>query len=346
VTTVKLHITLLAILVPAVAAGPAHADVALRHVAPVEAEPGQPLRLHALVDAGWEESLVVRYREAGATEVAEVPFQLSTTGEYVAEIPAAAVRSPGLDYWIVGTSAAGGEHERFASAGWPHRVRVEPDLEQLWIAAERRRLADRTSQVRASLSGQNFGSVAGVHDYYLRGEVDLTHRLVTTLYSINVGFGALQGSTPSSEAMTATAEERLVRYGYGGGRARLSSSIWLDGRVLMGFDQDGFIAGGGAELTLGRDWRSCVKAGFELAQGMGATLWVRLQWDTVPPLLMGATAIKTDLPDASRADGSAFVYDVSYAFAAGMRVTGALSFAARGRRPGGIGGTLGTSVDF
>ena len=31
----------------------------------------------------------------------------------------------------------------------------------------------------------------------------------------------------------------------------------------MGFDQDGFVAGGGARLTLGRDWASCVQAGFE-----------------------------------------------------------------------------------
>ncbi len=325
---------------------PALAGAGLQHVPPVEAAENQPLRLRALVDAGWQEALVVRYREPGTAATVEVPFELSTTGEYVAVVPAAAVRRPGLDYWIVAMTGDRAEQPRFASAQAPHHVRVEPPSLSRWVDTERRRLAGRASQVRAGFTGQSFGRVAGVSDYYLRGEVDLTHRLVSILYSITVGFGALDGSTPTGEGTDAMAQERKLRYGHGGARVRLHRAIWLDGRVLMGFDQDGFAAGGGARVTLGRDWASCVQAGFEVGQGLGATLWFRLQWDTVAPLLMGATAIKTDLPDATRSDGSAFSYDVSYAVTPQLRLTGAISFAARGRRPGGIGGSLGATVDF
>jgi hypothetical protein len=323
--------------------------LALHHLPPAEAAEGEAMRLRAVVDDGWQENLVVRYRAAAApagSAPAEAPFELSTTGEYVAVIPAAAVRRPGFDYWIVAVGGAGGEQARFASAASPHRVRVEPPAAHRWIDAERRRLTGLDSQVALRMGGQSFGKVGGVQDYYLRGEVDLTHRLVTLLYSVTVGFGFLEGSTPSDQAMDAVAERRMVRYGHGGARARVTSRVWLDGRMVMGFDRDGFVVGGGGRLTLGRPWRSCVELGLETIQGLGPALWVRLQWDTVAPLLMGVTATKTDLPDANRSDGSAIAYDVSYGLTGQLRLTGAVSFGSRGRRPGGIGGSLSASLDF
>jgi len=335
------------------AARPAAADEAaapratFHHAPPAEAPGGAPLRLLAIIDDAWHEILVVRYRPVGGGPMfAEAPFELSTTGEYIATLPADAVRRPGVEYWVVGTGKDGKSTDHFASAAWPHVVRVEPDAGLRWIEAERRRLAGRASRVRAAFTGQDFGPQGGAKDWYLRGEVDLTHRLVTHLYSFTVGFGTVDGATPSADTMAPVEEKRSARYGFGGVRLRLASSVWVDGRAIMGFDRSGFIAGGGAELTLGREWRSCVKAGFEAAGGLGPTLWFRLQWDTVPPFLMGATAIKSDLPDAHRSDGGAIAYDVSYVVGGRFTLTAAVSLAGRGRRSGGLGGSFGAAVEF
>ena len=108
---------------------------------------------------------------------------------------------------------------------------------------------------------------------------------------------------------------------------------------------DGFVAGAGAAITFGRPWATCVTVGGEGLQDLGGSGYVRLQWDTAPPLLMGASVIRTDLPGAVLADGVQLRYDVAYPMTGGVTLRGSLSAGARDGRAH-VGGGLGASYEF
>jgi hypothetical protein len=326
----------------------ASADVStVRHIPPSEATPDEPLRLVASVDDAWAETaLLLRWRSVDASAYQSVPFERSSAGGWYATIPAASVRAPGLAYYITGSARGGGEVAHFASAAAPHVVRVEPTPEERWTQAERARLGNRTARVRARFQAASFGTDDG-DDWFARGEVDWTHRLVSTLYSFTLGYGFVQGVTPAMRgAVGMPGIENGARYGFGEVRWRAHESVWLDTGVMLGFSQDGFSAGTRANLTLGKEWRSCVQLGFEYLSGMGKSGWLRLQWDTVAPLLMGAEVRLTDLPGALLPGGVMLTFDA--ALPVGKRVTiGAqVTYAARSQTQGAFGGGLSTAFEF
>ena len=204
-------------------------------------------------------------------------------------MPATRESRPGASTTSSG-SAPGGEVNHFASASWPHEVRVEPPSSARWIEVERRRLAGRLARVTASAWAQDFGGNAGTTDWLTRGEVDWTYRLVGSLYSFQLGYGFVEGVTPGPEDDQATTQHLPMtevahsgRWGYGGVRLRLDRSVWFDTRVILGLHQEGFMAGIGGELILGQDWRTCVKIGGEYFDGLLGSTWLRLQWERCRP---------------------------------------------------------------
>lgn len=324
---------------------------AVVHVPPPETAAGQPLQLAAVVDPrSLERALIVRWRAAGETTFTATSFSRSSTGEYLAVIPPEAVAPPAIEYYLVGVGRDGAEVPHFASARWPHRVRVELSPAQRWVAAEDARLAGRRDVVGAWMMWQGFHGYrteAGVEhdDHYLRGEIELTHRLLTGIYSFTLGYGAVQGVTPAPDMPDAG--DRGVRYGYGGFRLRLHPSAWLDARAVLGFsDRRGFVVGTGGSLLLGKSWSSNVSLGAEYIQDLSGRLWVRLQWDTVPGVLMGAQVTKDNFPDAAIADGATFALDASLPVAGGLTLSARISAGARGRRAASFGGGLGVSWEL
>lgn len=318
------------------------------HIPPSEAESGQKLRLVAVVDAAWTEaSLVVRYRSRGSSaEFVESPFQRSSAGGYFATIPGESMQRPGVEYYIVGQRPDGGEILHFGSASAPHVIAIAPSMSTRWAEKERKRLGGFASAISLDVDGMDFGNRYAKHDRFVRGELAFSHRLLSRyLYSITLAYGAIEGNTPDGQFSDAIVERRGARYGYAGVRLKLRRSIWADGKVLMGFDRNGFIAGAGAGITLGRPWRSNINFGAEYMQGMGPTLWFRLQWDTVPPFLMGAALYKTDLPGAVLANGAYIVYDIIYPINPRIGVRGNVAFGSRDG-PGSFGGGLGLSLAF
>lgn len=326
------------------AAADAPSAALVRHLPPSEATAGAELRLIAVIDDAWVEGgLIARYRWIGSEgEYQSAPFRRSSAGGYYAVIPAVAVKRPGLAYYIEGTRAA---HPHFASPVDPHVVRVEREASRAWVEQELHRLGGRRYSVRVDTHVQDFGDGSG-DDRLLRGEIDWTYRLVSALYSINLGFGIVEAETPLAGDPAAESERRGYRYGYGGLRFRLRDSVWLDGRALLGMSDDGFSPGGGGQLILGDDWRTCVKIGGELSEALSYRAWITLQWDTVPGFLMSATAATTDEPRAEIDTGASVLYEVRYPVSPAVAVSGKLSYAARGNRPGGFGGGLGTELTF
>lgn len=329
---------------PTVAAEPERPTRAfLRHIPPTEARAKLEVRLIAVIENSWlEDGLVARYRAVGATEYKEVNFERSSAGGYFASIPGRDVGRAGVEYYLVGHR---GNSEHFASAEYPHRVRVEPNASDRWTEVEKRRLGHRRYALDTSLSMLDFGSSHG-RDRYVQGNVDWSHLLVGDLYSIHLGFGFLQGQTPGGTSTDDGAQKAGVRFGYGGLRYRLRDKVWLDTKAMMGFGQDGFVVGVGGALTLGNDWRTAVTVGAEAMTELSYKAWLRLQWDTVPGVLMSATVATTNQPGAQIDAGSYVEFKVRYPVSQSLELAGTINYAARGNRPGGVGAGLHTRYMF
>lgn len=315
------------------------------HLPSGEARSNTPLSIKVSVATAWGDAeLLVRYRSIGGPSTyTEIPLARSSTEGHFAEIPAAAVHEPGIEYYIVGRLSDGGELLHFASADTPHRVLVTPSVDNRWMVAERERLGGRVSSVSLWIQQVSFHNRSDLTDRYRRGEVTWDHRLLGHLYAISIGYGYIEGKTPITMDDALMSRSQGARYGYGGATLRLLPWLWVDSRLVLGVGSDGLIVGGRGVVTLGRPWAASVDVGFEHIDEMGPSAWLRLQWDSVPGFLMGAAVVRTDLPGAELTDGGALIYDVRYQLNARMSAMALISLGARQgsvRLGGGVGAAL------
>jgi hypothetical protein len=326
------------------AAAPAAPRTLVLHVPPLAAEAGAPIELAAWLDAPFAEPLTVRWRPVGEPAWREAIFERSSAGGWFATLPAAA--PPGVEYFIAGVDATGAAVAHFASAAAPHVVRVVPSLVDRLEAVDRARQGNRRNEVSLDAIAHNFGNRYDHRDYFLRGELAYTRRIARELHHLAFGFGAIQGRTPVEESARGDDVRRRTRYGFGEARLRPHPSLFLDVRGMLGASETGFEGGIRGAVTFGKPWRSCVSVGAEYLGGAGPTGWVRLQWDTAPPLLMGASVVRTDLPGVVIDSGGLYIaYDVAYRVVDRFAVRAQLSYGARDGAAH-FGGGLGTAVDF
>ena len=302
---------------------------------------GEAIELVAVVDGAWAEPLlVVRYRAMGGGAWQEAPFERSSAGGWYARIPAAAALAPGAEYYIVGRGPDG-ETAHFASAEAPQPVRVEPDVVDRLAELDRVRTGGRTESVALDVGVHDFGNRYGNDDWFARAELRWTHRVSTRLHSIGFGFGTIQGRTPDREGPAAEDAVTAGRYGLAEVRLRPHASLFVDAKLVLGVSHEGFLRGLGGAVTFGKPWRSNLSVGGEILDDLGPTAFVRLQWDTARPLLMGAAIVRSDLPGAILDSAGLYLkYDVSYRVAPSLVVRGAASYGSRdgaGRFGGGLG---------
>jgi len=339
--------TLLILLLSATAyAGPssrqAHALVV--HVAPERSELGAPIELAAQIDAPYAEALTVRWRTLGEATWHDATFERSSAGGWFATLPPAT--APGVEYFIRGMDADGDEVAHFASAEQPHLVRVDPSTGDRLATLERERLGGFANEVSLDVMAHDFGNRYDLTDRFARGELVVTHHFFTALDEVGFGVGSISGHTPAMSAADAMDPLHGSRYGFGQLRVRLHPSVFVDGRVGLGVSQDGFGGNVRGQLSLGKPWRSCVQLGAEYIADLGPTVWARLQWDTAPPVLMGVSVVRTDLPGAVLSRFGVYVaYDLDYRVTPRLRVKAQVSY---GPRDGAahVGGGIGTALAF
>jgi hypothetical protein len=267
----------------------ASAKAVVVHVAPTSTVAGQPIEIEAMIDAPFAEQLSVRWRAIGTGDWHDVPFERSSAGGWFASLPAAA--SPGVEYYIRGADPKGGETAHFASAQMPHVVRVDPTLNDRLESLDRERLSNRLDEVSFDVIAHDYGNRYDLKDYFVRSELVYSHHLLRIMHQVGFGFGSIAGRTPINR-MTADVGGadtwRNMNYGFGQARMRVHPSVYLDGRIGLGVDQEEFQGLGRVAVTFGKPWRSNVQVGGEYFGGLGPAGWVRLQWDTAWPVLMGA----------------------------------------------------------
>jgi len=340
----KTKLTFLILLVAGSASADTSPHALVVHVAPTESAPGDPIELAAMIDAPYAETLSVRWRAIGEPGWHDALFERSSAGGWYATLPPAP--APGVEYFIRGTDAAGAEVAHFASAQAPHVVHVEPSLTDRLEQVDRDRLGGFVDEVSLDVIDHNFGNRYGLEDHYERGEIVYTHKFLRALHEIGFGFGEIEGRTPLMSAPDAQDAVKGSRYGFGQVRLRLDPSVFFDGRLGLGVSQDGFGGNVRGVLTFGKPWRSSVQFGAEYIADLGPSVWARLQWDTAPPVLMGASVVRTDLPGAVLSRfGVYLAYDIAYRVTPRFSIKGQVSY---GPRDGGahVGGGLGTAVAF
>ena len=314
------------------------------HLPPGTTTAGEPLQLEAFLDAPLAETLVVRWRVLGERAWHEAAFERSSAGGWFARLPPAA--SPGIEYYVAGRGSDGAERAHFASATSPHVVRVQPTEADRLEELDDERLGGRRNRLAIDVDGHDFGNRYGRLDRFIRAEATFTHRLGGPLYEILFGFGVIQGATPLESMPGGDNLKHGLRYGSAGVRVRAHPVIFVDAKTSIGVSHDGFAAGAAGAVTLGRPWRSNVSFGGEWLQDLGPSAFVRLQWDTAPPLLMAAAIVRTDLPGAIIDENGMFIrYEVIYRAFGMTSIRGALSFGSRDG-PAHFGGGLGAAVDF
>lgn len=346
--------TLLTLLSLAVLGAPAVADdkaavphALVVHVAPTTTMSGTPIELEAMIDAPYAEVLSVRWRPIGGGTWADVPFERSSAGGWFASLPAAA--SPGVEYYIRGQDHAGAEIHHFASPETPHVVRVDPALYDRLETLDRARIGGLTNEVSFEVIAHNFGNrydmdTNRVRDRFVRSELVYTHKLLRQIHEIGFGFGSITGRTPN--AMQTTDVLKGMRYGFGQLTLRVHPSVFLDARAGLGVSHVEFQGSGRAAITFGKPWRSCVTVGGEYIGDLGPTGWVRLQWDTAPPLLMAASIVRTDLPGAIIDSAGLYIaYDIAYRIQQRVNLKAQLSYGSRNGEAH-FGGGLGTGFAF
>lgn len=321
---------------------PPHALIV--HVPPIESPMGAPIELAAMIDAPYAEALAVRWRAIGEPAWHDTRFERSSAGGWYATLPPA--MPPGVEYYIHGTDPNGVDVDHFASEQAPHVVVVEPSLADRLETLDRHREAGRTDEVAFDVVAHNFGNRYDLPDEFVRAELVYTHRLLRLLNEVGFGFGTITGQTPAMAAPDADVLSRGMRYGFGQVRLRLDPSVFFDARAGLGVSDEGFEQLVRGEVTFGKPWRSNVSVGGEYLGSLGPSAWVRLQWDTAPPLLMGASIVRTDLPGAVvSALGLYVAYDVAYRIANRVAVKAQVSYGSRDGAAN-FGGGLGTAVDF
>jgi hypothetical protein len=313
------------------------------HLPPIRAVAGTPVELEAMIDAPYAESLGVRWRPGGEAGWQDASFERSSAGGWFASLPA---DERGIEYYIRGRDAAGVDVDHFASEGAPHVVRVDPAVADRLEELDLQRLRGRRNAVSLDVVAHNFGNRYDIPDRFIRTELVYSYKLLRELHEIAFGFGSLTGRTPEMSVPGGDDVLKGARYGFGQVRVRAHPSFFIDGRLGLGVSHDEFAANARGALTFGKPWRSCVQVGAEYMGDLGPTGWVRLQWDTAPPLLMGASIVRTDLPgvEISRA-GLYIAYDVAYQVADRFTMRAQLSYGPRDGA-GNVGGGLGTAFAF
>lgn len=351
-TTMKLTAihTLLLVLLTATAGadtGSGAARALVIHAPPLSAPVGEPVELEAMLDAPFAETLTARWRPIGDPAWHDVPFERSSAGGWYATLPP--VAPPGLEYYIRGVDSTGAVVSHFASEAAPHRVRVDPELFDRLEELDIRRHLGLRDQISVDFMGHNFGNRYDLPDKFFRGEAVFTHRLWRMLHSISFGFGTIWGMTPRSSLPDDHMQGYLnhgSRYGFGEVRVRVHPSVFLDARASLAVTHDGFDGGVRGQIIFGKPWRSSLFIGGEALGDLGKTAWVRLQWDTAAPFLMGASIVRTNLPGVVISSAGLYIaYDVSYTIAQRYTVKAQLSYGARDGSSH-VGGGLAMAVDF
>ena len=290
------------------------------------APPATPIELEAMIDAPYAEKLVVRWRAVGEPTWHDIAVRSLERGRLVRRAAAGRAAAASSTTSAAPTSPAH-EVDHFASAAGAarraRRCRAQSIASRRTIAR-----ASATSATRSrSTSSATTSAIATTSPTSSCAASSRTRTACCARSTRSASASARSsGKTPRPSRWRTPRRLKGLRYGFGAD-PRARASVGVPRRLASGSAsaQEGFERHRARRRSrsASRGARACRSAASTSAASAPAR-WVRLQWDTAPPLLMGASIVRTDLPGAVIESAGLYVaYDVAYRIADRVTVQGA-----------------------
>jgi hypothetical protein len=292
-------------------AAPAAADaLKIRHVPLAQVFGGRELILEAEVTPALRlAALVAHHRMAGETAFRQTNFERTEQGLYAALIPVDPDRPTPVEYYLTARDTEGRESTPFASAELPHTVLIEIPHKEFERQSLLATYGRRTSRVSVAAEYVDYGTrrqgTARYVDRFYRIEADYLYRMLSSvaglrLESIRIGVGHLRARVPPDSTGFPLDPPPQLRtgldYGFSELDVGLSSNFGITGKIILGGNAEGFAAGVGGRMRIGRPRGSRVEIEAESTSGLGSSATLRLGWDTVPRVPMSAAVQVTSFP--------------------------------------------------
>ncbi len=292
-------------------------------------------------------SATLFYRRTGEESYRYTAFAPLGDAALGATIPAAAVLSPGMEWFV--ELRDDGDH-----VGPVGGTPLQPVQLGVRTVPEAPPIVNR-SQARVFAEYVDFYAGSGA-DHYTHAEADFLYRLgVPVLYSMRLGAGTYRGMGGPTAELDAlgleNAERASIPVGYNFGYTELEFQLapWLGliGRGLLGIDNAGMAGGAEGRLRLGREEGTSLDAGAARVGRIGTRYALSLAWRSVPRVPMAASIEVTDFPGVARADGSSIedygvrlIYDARYQLSDHLELGGRVGWALRNINHAGPSGGL------
>lgn len=360
------------LMVLSLASSDAWAQGDVKHMPVVQATSRDAISVRVSAPSQEQPELHLYYRGFSAETWNDLKFQRQGADMFVAVIPADAVATPGVEYFIAqALRGNAGQESVFASAAAPHRILVRMDTQAEQEEQILNSHRGRRSKVHVATEWVNFGDRREtgtlddgseveyvVADNYLRVDLDFTYRLIKLpIRSLRFGYTRLVGDARvgrasdecfgASEHSGECSEE--VGYKVGGWfevgfGLRSATSIELRGMVLA--TAAGFTVGGRSELRIGDRDGTHLAGGLEMMADVGSSLFLRMGWDSVPDYPMALTIAGSDVPSRESEFGVRVIYSVAREVYEGLRLGVRLNYQSRDESTGALGGGLTSSFEF
>jgi hypothetical protein len=345
------------------------------HVPPRSSEAGVAVTLDAEVSRDWElDQLVVGLRPLGASRPFEhLPLRRADRDRFIAVLPADVVQPPGLEYFIASALPGGGTRYHFATAQSPHTLLVHGETphtreaerlarhrghrSELRLSGELTRYGRRLADVTTHEGAVHRGATDVWSDHYWVTSLDYRYRLLGVLYDIHFGLGLLRADWPSvtlpdgATVRPDVPEQRAdpgLNFGRGGVTLEAHRYLSFELDLLLGASQDGFVAGVGGLMRIGRIASTRFELAGEVLQDVGGLGRFRFAWDTIERVPMALEVELSDRPGGPDSPlGSRLLFDVGFEATDQWTFTARAGYAARSNaREGGFVVGLATGFEF
>lgn len=330
--------------------------VKLDHLGPSRAPAGRDLALVFVVDdPAALASASLHYRKVGGTTYQRT-LLTREGGLYLrGAIPAAAVASPGVEYFVEAAGPGGDSGAAYASPERPHPVEVDPPpLVTVFDPAPGRvRLTIQTSYLDfATFDHREVdGRAVDRRDRFSLTEIDVLYRLRVPLWGVRAGFGSYGGSGGRADGVwTAASPAPTVGFQYGYVETELRTPghgvpFGIATRLVVGVGNDGLGVGGAARVRIGDADGNNLSASLSGIDQLGFVSDLRLETWPRPRLPIGVSVGVTDQPGKGDL-GVRLATDLGWQARSWVRPTLRVSWQGRTAAHAGLGGGLGLVFDW
>ncbi len=314
------------------------------HSPPRHATAGEPAPLAFLIEneAGLS-SAWLHYRRRGDASYKRALLERDGDLYLRGSIPAAAVRAPGVEYFVEVATAAG---QVGTAVGRPDKP-IEVEVERPSIASAFTGAPSRSSvSLRGSyLDFATFDDRSGERtDRFFMTEADFAYKVTGWLHAVRAGFGSVQGEGGFADERYDDAN-RPDKVGFNYGYAEVEvqpprSRLGVMLRAVSGVGQEGFGVGAEGRVRIGDPDGTNVALGGSRIAELGFLSDLRLQVASIARVPIGFTVAVTDQPNEGDL-GMLFATDLGWRALPWLVPTVRLSYQARTVVHSGVGAGLG-----